>query len=109
LGRPRTTKDPAKTAIRINDECKKILDMQKGSNENYGITVLRLIKEAISNKKKARELDERVYLLEQEIKNMQWEINYLEEGNQGHLRVQGQLKMDIFNLQAKLAEREKIV
>lgn len=109
MARPKTTQDPAKTAIRINEECKKILDMQKRFNENYGITVLRLIKEAVENKKKAKDLDERVYLLEQEVKNMLWEIEYLEEGNQGHQRTEERLKLDIFNLQAKLAEREKIV
>ena len=109
MGRPKTTLDPAKTAIRINDECKKILDKQKRFRENYGMTVLRLVKEAIENKKKVSNLDERVFALEQEVKNLQWETQYLEEGNQGHLRIQEQLKLDIFNLQAKLAEREKIV
>lgn len=83
--------------------------MQKHFHENYGITVLRLIKEAIENKKKVNTLDERVYLLEKKIDDLDWEIDYLQQGNEGHLRIQEQLKQDIFNLEAKLAEREKVV
>ncbi len=107
MGRPRALKDPALSAIRVNSEFKSILDRYKRERENYGMTALRLIKEATENKKKLNQLDEKVYLLAQEIEKMQWEISYLDQGNQGHYRIQRELKLQIFNLQVKLAEQEK--